>query len=142
MLEQGSRSRVRTFSGVHMSSVRQLGQLEGAVMSRLWDWGRPAAVREVLDDLVKERPLAYTTVMTVLDNLHTKGLVKRTKDGRAFRYVPVLTREEHTAALLEEVLSSAEDRSAALLHFVGTMSDGEIEELRSLLADRTEDGEK
>lgn len=125
-----------------MSSVRQLGQLEGAVMSRLWDWGRPAAVREVLDDLVKERPLAYTTVMTVLDNLHTKGLVKRTKDGRAFRYVPVLTREEHTAALLEEVLSSAEDRSAALLHFVGTMSDGEIEELRSLLADRTEDGEK
>lgn len=121
--------------------MRQLGQLEAAVMARLWDWQRPAAVREVLEDLVKERPLAYTTVMTVLDNLHSKGLVERTKDGRAFLYSPVLTREEHTAGLLEEVLSSSADRGAALMHFVGNMSGHEVEELRSALAERVEDGD-
>lgn len=117
-------------------TVRQLGQLEAAVMSRLWDWGRPVAVREVLDDLAKERALAYTTVMTVLDNLHSKGLVSRSKDGRAFKYVPVLTREEHTAGLLQEVLSNSVDPGAALLHFVGTMSDREVDDLRSALHER------
>ena len=117
-------------------TVRQLGQLEAAVMARLWDWGRPVAVREVLDDLAKERRLAYTTVMTVLDNLHGKGLVSRSKDGRAFMYVPVLTREEHTAGLLQEVLSNSVDPGAALMHFVGTMSDREVDELRSALDER------
>jgi hypothetical protein len=38
--------------------MRQLGQLETAVMDRLWTWGRPVSVREVLEDLVRERPLA------------------------------------------------------------------------------------
>lgn len=121
-------------------TVRQLGQLEAAVMSRLWDWGRPVAVREVLDDLAKERVLAYTTVMTVLDNLHGKGLVSRSKDGRAFKYVPVLTREEHTAGLLQEVLSNSADPGAALMHFVGTMSDLEADELRSALHERHDGG--
>ena len=121
--------------------MRRLGQLEAAVMSRLWDWDRPVAVREVLEDLVKERPLAYTTVMTVLDNLHSKGLVERSKDGRAFHYQPVLTREEHTAGLMREVLAGSTDRSAALLHFVDTMSEREISELRSALDDRTEGGQ-
>jgi len=53
--------------------MRQLGELEAVIMDRLWEWGRPALVREVLDDLRKDRPLAYTTVMTVMENLHRKG---------------------------------------------------------------------
>jgi predicted transcriptional regulator len=63
--------------------MRQLGELEGVIMDRLWDWGRPALVREVLDDLRKDRPLAYMTVMTVMENLHRKGWLRRDRDGRA-----------------------------------------------------------
>lgn len=119
--------------------VRGLGQLEAAVMQRLWDWGRPVAVREVLEDLQRERELAYTTVMTVLDNLHTKGLVAREKSGRAYLYAPTSSREQHTAGLLDEVLTqSSGDRSVALLHFVGQLSAEEIAELREALR---EDGE-
>lgn len=119
--------------------VRGLGQLEAAVMQRLWDWGRPVAVREVLEDLQRERELAYTTVMTVLDNLHTKGLVAREKSGRAYLYAPTSSREQHTAGLLDEVLTqSSGDRSAALLHFVGQLSAEEIADLREALR---EDGE-
>lgn len=113
--------------------MRQLGQLEAAVMQRLWSWDHPVAVRDVLEDLVKERPLAYTTVMTVLDNLHSKGVVRREKLGRAFLYSPTVTREEHTAALLEQVLSDSTDRGATLLHFVGKMDADQIDELRSAL---------
>ncbi len=42
--------------------MRQLGELEAVIMDRLWKWGRPALVREVVDDLHRDRPLAYTTV--------------------------------------------------------------------------------
>lgn len=119
--------------------MRQLGQLESAVMHRLWSWDRPAPVREVLDDLNKERPLAYTTVMTVLDNLHGKGLVRREKSGRAWAYTPTMSREEHAAGLLEQVLSDGADRGATLLHFVGKMDATQIDELRAALAHIDED---
>lgn len=115
--------------------MRQLGQLEGAVMQRLWDWQRPVSVREVLEDLARERPLAYTTVMTVLDNLHGKRLVERAKSGRAYLYSPAVSREEYTAGLLDQVLAGTTDRNAALLHFVGQLSPEELVELRSLLAE-------
>jgi len=113
--------------------VRQMGELEAAVMERLWSWERPVVVRDVLEDLQRERAIAYTTVMTVLDNLHRKGFVVREKDGRAYRYRPTHTREEHTATVLEQVLASSRDRGAALLHFVETMPADEIARLREAL---------
>jgi predicted transcriptional regulator len=113
--------------------VRRLGQLEAAVMQRLWEWDRAASVREVLEDLNRERSLAYTTVLTVLDNLHSKGLVERRKVGRAYVYSARSSREEHTASLLGQVLADSSDRSAALLHFVDQLSPAEVAELREAL---------
>jgi predicted transcriptional regulator len=119
-----------------MSTVRRLGHLEADVMQRLWAWDRPATVREVLEDLVRERPLAYTTVMTVMDNLHSKGMVRREKRGKAYAYSAVASREEHTAEQLEQLLAQSSDRSAALLHFVERLGPDEAAELRALLSDR------
>ncbi|MDQ3700311.1 MAG: BlaI/MecI/CopY family transcriptional regulator [Chloroflexota bacterium] len=113
--------------------MRQLGQLEAAVMGRLWASDRPVAVRGVLEDLRKERAIAYTTVMTVLDNLHRKGMVTREKAGRAYRYRPVHTRAQYTAALMEQVLAGSGDRGAALMHFVEQMPLEEIRRLRQAL---------
>lgn len=102
-------------------------------MQRLWAVENPVSVREVLEDLQQEREIAYTTVMTVLDNLHGKRLVKRAKQGRAYLYSPALTREEHTAGLLDQVLAQSADRGATLLHFVGHMSEDDLAELRAAL---------
>lgn len=113
--------------------MRQLGQLEATVMERLWAWDRPVVVRQVLEDLRKERTIAYTTVMTVLDNLHRKGYVTREMNGRAYRYRPSRTREEHTVQLMQQVLASSGDRGAALMHFVEQMPPGEIARLREAL---------
>lgn len=121
-------------------SVRQLGQLEAAVMQRVWSWERPVLVREVLEDLQRGREIAYTTVMTVMDNLHGKGFLTRKRDGRAYRYTAVQSREAHTAEVMEEVLASGGDRSAALMHFVQQIDEEELAALRSVLAQRT--GEK
>ena len=116
--------------------VRQLGQLEAAVMERLWSWQRPATVREVLADLQQERDIAYTTVMTVMDNLHRKGVLGRELHGRAYRYHPLQSRDEHVAALMGQLLAGSSDRAAALLHFVEQMPPGEVERLRAALGGR------
>jgi predicted transcriptional regulator len=91
--------------------MRQLGQLEAVVMHRLWEWARPVSVREVVDDLQQQREIAYTTVMTVMDNLHRKGLVAREKDGRAYRYTAAMSREDHAAGLLEDVLAQFDEEA-------------------------------
>lgn len=118
--------------------MRQLGQLEATVMQRLWGLGKPASVREVLEDISQERPLAYTTVMTVLDNLHSKGLVRREKHGKAYVYVPACSREEYTAQMLQEVLAESDDRTAALMHLVGRMEPGDAAALLAALTERVE----
>lgn len=95
--------------------------------------GGPASVREVRDNLAKERPLAYTTVMTVMDNLHRKGLLNREMDGRAYQYLPTRTRTDHSAELIAGVLADADDRTAPLLRFVDQMSPAEVARLRASL---------
>ncbi|MFV5992807.1 BlaI/MecI/CopY family transcriptional regulator [Streptomyces sp. NPDC056231] len=101
---------------------RQLGELEDAVMTRVWQWNRPVTVREVLEDLQKERSIAYTTVMTVMDNLHQKGWVRREVEGRAYRYTAVSTRAAYSAALMNEAWSHSDNPAAALVAFFGMMS--------------------
>ncbi|MCK8677850.1 BlaI/MecI/CopY family transcriptional regulator [Streptomyces lichenis] len=101
---------------------RQLGDLEDAVMTRVWQWNRPVTVREVLEDLQRERPIAYTTVMTVMDNLHQKGWVRREVSGRAYRYTAVSTRAAYSAALMNEAWSKSDNPAAALVAFFGMMS--------------------
>ncbi|MQA24359.1 MAG: BlaI/MecI/CopY family transcriptional regulator [Micromonosporaceae bacterium] len=113
--------------------MRQLGELEATVMDRVWSWDRPTSVREVLDDLRRERDLAYTTVMTVMDNLHRKGVLTRERDGRAYRYRPVTSREEHTAQLMEAALPGVGDRTATLLRLVDRLRPNEVAALRKAL---------
>lgn len=110
-----------------------LGELEAAVMGVLWQADEPMKVRAVLDRLDTGRQLAYTTVMTVLDNLHRKEWVEREREGRAYYYRPSLSREEAAAQSLRDVLDSSGDPEAVLLHFVASVSDEETDLLRSVL---------
>ncbi|MCX5091973.1 BlaI/MecI/CopY family transcriptional regulator [Streptomyces sp. NBC_00365] len=109
---------------------RPLGELEDAVMTRVWKWNRPVTVREVLEDLQQERSIAYTTVMTVLDNLHQKGWVRREAEGRAYRYEAVSTRAAYSAALMNDAWSQSDNPAAALVAFFGMMSEEQRRALR------------
>jgi predicted transcriptional regulator len=98
-----------------------LGDLEREVMTQLWEATGQLTVRQVHDRLSRDRDLAYTTVMTVLDRLAKKGVVVREKADRAYLYAPAQTREEMTAAVMLDALSASGDRDAALAHFVGSL---------------------
>ena len=114
-------------------SVHGLGELEAAIMDRLWSRDEPATVRDVLNDLRRHRQIAYTTVLTVMDNLYKKGWLRREPAGRAFRYTPVAGREQYVAQMLRQVLDDSGDRAAALTHFVGRMTLDEAAALRAAL---------
>ena len=113
--------------------MRRFGELEAVVMERLWEQGRPMLVREMVQDLRGDRPLAYTTVMTVMENLHRKGWLRRERDGRAWRYEPTGSRSGYTAALMNDALATTSDRRTALAHFVLQMSPHDAELLREAL---------
>src|SRR5258705_12333615 len=105
-------------------------------MDRIWSWNRPVTVRDVVDDLQTYRDIAYTTVMTVMDNLHGKGALTRQKVGRAWRYEAAQSRDDYVAELLYSALDEAGDRGAAIMRFVGRMRASEIDAVRRALAER------
>ncbi|MGN6243205.1 MAG: BlaI/MecI/CopY family transcriptional regulator [Motilibacteraceae bacterium] len=110
-----------------------MGELEGRIMDLLWDREGPVTVREVLEELAKERSLAYTTVMTVMDNLHRKGLLRRERSGKAYLYRPAMARSEHTADLMGELLEGSGDRAMTLLRFLDRIDHEERASLRAWL---------
>jgi len=109
------------------------GDLEAVIMHRVWDHGRPVTVRELFDELQQERVIAYTTVMTTMDNLHRKGWLTRVKEGKAYRYTATASREEYSARLMREALDDGGDTQAVLSHFVAQMDGEESEVLRAVV---------
>lgn len=111
--------------------MREFGELESAIMDVVWASDRAYLVREVRERLSYNRPLAYTTVMTVMNILYGKGVLCREKQGRAWRYWPAESREEHDARLMSEVLRSGGNERITMMRFVERVSDEERESLRS-----------
>ena len=109
------------------------GELEAVLMHRVWDHGGPLTVRDLFDELQRERPIAYTTVMSTMDNLHRKGWLARERDGKAYRYTAVANREEYSARLMREAMAGSGDTEAVLSHFVAQMDGTESAALRAVL---------
>lgn len=77
----------------------QLGELQRAVLEALWD-AHEASVQELVDRLAPERELAYTTVLTTLQNLEKAGWVTHERKGRAYVYKPTKSRRQAGATSL------------------------------------------
>ncbi|SDO58391.1 BlaI/MecI/CopY family transcriptional regulator [Lentzea jiangxiensis] len=110
--------------------MRGLGELEAAVMDVLWHAGEPLKVRQVLERLDTGKQLAYTTVMTVLDNLHRKDWVARELEGKAYWYEPTTSRVEAASNAVRDILVASGDPEAALLHFAQSATAEESAVLR------------
>jgi BlaI family transcriptional regulator, penicillinase repressor len=87
------------------------------ILKILWNRDGPTSVRDVLEAVNQEAepPRAYTTVMSLLNVMTDKGLVRRKAHGRAFLYGPVSPRENTLRSLLGETLNRVYSGSASLL---------------------------
>ncbi len=120
--------------------MSRFGDLEATIMDVMWAADRPLRVREVASELHRERPLAFNTVQTVLENLFRKGGLNRSRDGRAYSDVTVRSREEYVAGLLGEALAAARDPAATLIRLVEDLDPAEVAQLRAAL-DAAAEGE-
>jgi predicted transcriptional regulator len=114
-----------------------LGPLETRLLELLWAERCPATVGHIRQALPG---LAYTTIMTTLDRLYRKGLLLRTKDGRAFAYAPRYTRAELLSELISghvaDLLGGAEEGSvllSTLVQAVGRTDAARLDELDALV---------
>ncbi len=111
------------------------------VLKILWDRVGPSTVRDVLEDVNRDSdpPRAYTSVMSLLNVMTDKGLLRRSPQGRAFLYEPVSPREQTLRSLLGETLERVYNGSASLLvaHLLDQSdpSADELDQIRSLLDD-------
>jgi predicted transcriptional regulator len=113
----------------------RFGDLEAVIMERVWAADAGVLVRDVVDDLKRDREIAYTTVQTVMEILRRKGWLRRERDGRAHRYWAAATRDDYTARLMDEALEQSPDKAAALVRFVQRMDPAEAEELQRALGE-------
>jgi predicted transcriptional regulator len=118
--------------------MRGFGHLEREVMRAIWRAEQPVTGREIANSLATHQELAYTTVITVVDRLREKGYLGRRRDGRSYRYHPLVAEEDYASALMEQVLDDSEDRSGALLRFAGRLTAEEADALRTALQRRGE----
>lgn len=102
-----------------------LGPLETAVMETVWRLGE-TTVRDVHAELEKGRDIAYTTVMTTMARLASKGLLARDTSGLAHRYRPSLTREDYAKSTVTSVVDWLVDAfpEPAMSYFVQVIDDG------------------
>jgi BlaI family penicillinase repressor len=91
-----------------------LTRLELEIMKALWE-GSPASVQEVQQRVAAERPLAYTTVQTMLNILVRKGRAKRTLVDRAYHYRAAISREKAAGSMLRDLVGRMFGGSAEAL---------------------------
>jgi predicted transcriptional regulator len=95
-------------------SILDLAPLELDCLSVLWPMGE-GTVRDIHRALAVTRPRAYTTVMTIMDRLEQKGIVERTRVGRAYHYRARLSAEEARLKAVEKIVQGFFDGSPAAL---------------------------
>lgn len=108
-------------------------------MAVIWRHVEPVSVRVVVDELARERAVAYTTAITVIERLRAKGWLVRERAGRSYLYAATCAEHEYAAHLMNSVLEGSGDRSAALLSFAGQLDETEAQALREALARAEED---
>ena len=119
-----------------------LTDLETDIMNIVWQ-KKQVTVRDVYETLREIRPLAYTTVLTVLGTLTNKGVVHREMRDRTYTYRPKMSRKEAVSRNLQHVAGKFFEGSARSLaaHMIESekLSREELEELYRMIEEKLEE---
>ncbi|MCA9044167.1 MAG: BlaI/MecI/CopY family transcriptional regulator [Planctomycetaceae bacterium] len=122
-----------------MSRRHHLAELQLAIMQVLWDRGE-STVSDVRDALNASRPLAYTTVGTMLSKMEANGQVAHRSDGRVNIYYPLLERDEVNRSMLTDLTERL--FRGDVTDLLCTLLDGcevsgeELQRLKQIIAER------
>lgn len=108
-LDQARKARKSDQASILPSGVkdpRNITPAEFEIIEVLWEGQSPLSVGQVLQSISRRRPLAYTTVMTLLDKMARKGSVNRSKQGKAYYYRPSVRRSQVVDYLLDNFVDA------------------------------------
>jgi BlaI family transcriptional regulator, penicillinase repressor len=115
---------------------------ELAIMKVVWRLDKEATVRDVYEAVREKRPVAYTTVMTMMKILEEKGFLKKSQAERAHVYRPTRPRQQVVGAMVRDFVDRVFDGAAGalLLHLAkdGKLTKAERERIKDLI-ENTED---
>ena len=110
-------------------------------MKVIWQRGT-ATVRDVYETLRQERPIAYTTVMTMMNILEDKKYLKKSRLDRAFVYKPTRTRQQVVGQMVKDFVDRVFDGAASglLVHLArdNRLSDDERDRIRRIIGEMDE----
>ncbi|GMR04188.1 MAG: BlaI/MecI/CopY family transcriptional regulator [Thermodesulfobacteriota bacterium] len=120
--------------------ARVLGHLEQEIMDLLWSRGAMNG-KDVHRTIKHERPIAITTVLTVLDRLVKKGLVAKKRGETVYLYKPLCTRDEFarelSGTLLKDIFEiSSSSATASFVDMVADTSPEELDRLAQLVEEK------
>jgi BlaI family penicillinase repressor len=122
-------------------------ELELEILKVLWEKS-PLPVRDVRARLEADagRPLAHSSVITMLNIMHRKGFLRRRKDGKSFLFSPKVLKENVAGGIVGDVLSRMfdGDPSAMVMNLIDTadFDVGELDELRKLIARKAKERDR
>jgi predicted transcriptional regulator len=123
----------------------ELSEFQIAILRILWDRGEASAA-EVHRVLAPTRPVAITTVATMLQRLEKRGLVTHRAEGRTFYYLPVVREEEVRRSMLGGLLRSlfADDPAAVVSELLSRrdVTPDDVARMQALIAEAGGEGER
>jgi len=118
----------------------KLSELELKIFKHIWALGGGATIQEILDSWDENEKPQYTTILKTLQILEEKGTVGHEKSGRAFRYIPQISKEEAMHSNLGSVVKTffGGNKLAFAQTFISDnkFSSAELQELKKLLSQK------
>ena len=122
-----------------------LGELQRAVIEVVWELGE-ASVHQVRKRLARKKKLAYTTVLTAMQNLEKAGWLRHRTQGKSYVYLPTRTREQAGAKSVRKFTERMFGGDALLMfqHLMrqSKLTDTELDELRKMIEEKRKGGKK
>jgi len=125
------------------ASLDDLGELQRAVLEIVWERGE-ASVHHALEQLDRQRKLAYTTVLTVMQKLEKTGWLDHRTEGKSYIYFPAISREEAGAGSVRRFLQRTFEGDAVAMfqHLIreSDLSEQDLRELRAMIDQKRKEG--
>jgi predicted transcriptional regulator len=126
-------------------SPDDLGHLQRAALEIVWQLGE-ASVHQVREKLTRSRKLAYTTVLTAMQNLEKAGWLRHKTQGKSYIYLPARTRQEAGANSLRRLLKRAFDGDPLLMfqHLIkdSKLKDEQLQTLKKMIDEKRKEKKK
>jgi BlaI family transcriptional regulator, penicillinase repressor len=120
-------------------SIEDLGELQRTVLETVWELGQ-ATVHDVRDQIKSQRKLAYTSVLTTLQNLERAGWLKHRTEGRTYVYIPTRSRQQAGVGSVQKLIKSVFAGDALLMfqHLIeeDQLSAQQLKKLRQMIKNK------